>query len=662
MPRYLTTVLLVFLLLPSSFVCAQNWRYNKQSSTFYLPTEPNIVKFPKAREDPKWEYFWEFGDGHFSFEENPKHTYVEAGQYTPRLILTPLYSSTRPPGPSEQKISANGSSQPPPRYNLQKRNAFIETNAKGQTVPGQYIQMVGHYQYTGQSNGHVLIFYNKKKEIPLGIKPLALTDERLYYKQELRGANKAVAAKLIDKRLGSAAQIAARTLLNAHEDVVAYRIEGLKPGTQERLFLSFFTSKRLSLVQDKGLDVSVTILWAPDGSSFDSRRNIYEYNMEILKIYDPNRIQVTPRTAYYRKGFPKHLEYTVQFQNVAKGRVSDVRVALPLDEGLELLSAEVVDRDPIEMELCPTGRPDKALPCYTFRRVQGSQGDSLVVQFHNIGLEGKRIFQNKKGTKGYVRLRVKTQDQKHPAHRMGAAITFQEVEPIETNTATTRWRRNTLALRPGISLAPTLKGFDNLAEEIGERPNIGLLFQNAPLRTGFAYGAEVSWARYHFGRTLTEVLEEEESSIPFGSLFVTEEEARLSYLDINGWLGYQVHGLVRAYGGFGLSAPTTGEVVLNSTITAPDSDFVIIQSEDTAEFGLLKSNDPASIFQQDTELRNSVGFNGQLGLELGILDVASVGIARQWRFFPSFYNDECATIGNWTASLRFHFVTVGSKR
>jgi len=37
------------------------------------------------------DYFWDFGDGNFSFEENPKHTYGEEGDYEITLRVTDIY-------------------------------------------------------------------------------------------------------------------------------------------------------------------------------------------------------------------------------------------------------------------------------------------------------------------------------------------------------------------------------------------------------------------------------------------------------------------------------------------------------------------------------------------------------------------------------------------
>jgi large repetitive protein len=36
-------------------------------------------------------YYWDFGDGNFSFEENPKHSYLKEGEYEITLQVTDIY-------------------------------------------------------------------------------------------------------------------------------------------------------------------------------------------------------------------------------------------------------------------------------------------------------------------------------------------------------------------------------------------------------------------------------------------------------------------------------------------------------------------------------------------------------------------------------------------
>ena len=54
--------------------------------TRFSPVLPALMQKAGAR-PAYWEYFWEFGDGSFSFEEKPLHRYARAGDYAVLLDL-----------------------------------------------------------------------------------------------------------------------------------------------------------------------------------------------------------------------------------------------------------------------------------------------------------------------------------------------------------------------------------------------------------------------------------------------------------------------------------------------------------------------------------------------------------------------------------------------
>src|SRR3954471_19297509 len=44
-----------------------------------------------------YSYFWEFGDGSYSFEKEPTHIYKDTGDYTIRLFATNNYDDGKKP-------------------------------------------------------------------------------------------------------------------------------------------------------------------------------------------------------------------------------------------------------------------------------------------------------------------------------------------------------------------------------------------------------------------------------------------------------------------------------------------------------------------------------------------------------------------------------------
>lgn len=637
-------------------------QYDASSGKFTATNLPTLTKSPGAKKEAVWGiYLWEFGDGHYSFEEKPTHHYAKKGNYEVRLFLTPFYTSRSPEKYCREiAITANGVLDQTP-YDLKKRLAYIETNAANHMVPGHEMQMIMHYASNGVRNGHLFVFYNKKDEKRGNLKPLEMIRENTPYQEGILSSG--TVPSIIEKRLVGGARPAVRNLYNEYEDVLAYRVEGIPSGGQQRMFLGFQANAGLSKYQDKDLDLTVTLVWAPDSENFDPKKNRYDHTMQILSVHDPNRIKVKPDVAYFRKGYPKTIDYHVDFQNTAKGRVKDVRVALELDKSLDVQSVAMTGLD-IEMGACPTPyRRDTFLPCYEVKRVDRPLADSLIFVFHNIDLEGRRGFlRSNKFTKAGFDFRIQSQDEKVGATRLKAHIIFQDVKPIETNNATLRWRHQTLFLRPGLSLQPSINGFEDIAAGIEQQLNLGIGYQNTPITTGRAYGGELSFTTFHFGRALSEVFpEEEEFNFPQGALLITEEKAHIQYLEAKAWLGYQVHGWLRGYAGLGLGLPLNGRVDVKTRIADAGDTYTILESKDEASFGLLKSKEPLSIFQGETELANSIGINGQLGLELGIMDVVSVGVGREYRFFPVFYHRKCATIASWQVFVRFQFMTWASK-
>lgn len=664
--------LLLFTLFPFSAFpqfSSSDWLdHNPSSGQFRLKKErvPPLNGWPESKEPPSWGiYLWEFGDGHFSFEEEPEHHYAERGSYNVRLHLTPFYATNGPTtlrGKVEANLTAKGSYS----YDLEGKKALLESNSSEYIVPEQDFQLVTHYEapsgFSGKTGGYLYVFYNKKKEVAFSFlfDAFELTGERTPCNEKGMDENEAMAA--ITGRLAGPRQAAALELANQYKNILGYRIEDMRPKEQRRLFLSLHSSRYLKSQQDKNRELSVAMLWVPDQGSFSKEMYFDEHKMQILAVYDPNRIRVRPRIAHFRKGFSKKLHYKVEFQNKEEGRVRDVTVNVPIGHSLDLESVKLGKMDPV-LETCPYGYTGMDRSCIEIKRITGAYKDTVQVILRNAGLEGtksKGFFQSKKSTKGFVEFDIETTDEKVGATRARAYIVFDAVDPVETRNARTQWRHRAAYFRPGFAVRPNIKGFDNDASGLGGRLNFALGVQDAPLTTGLAYGAELGFSDFRFTREAASPIENP-GNLPAGAQLVSVEHARLNYLEARAWGGYQIHGLLRAYAGAGLSIPASGKVEVESSITNPDGGFMILQESGTSRFGLLKSREPLSVFDSESELRNSLGINWQIGIETGVLDIFTLGINQEMRFFPSFYHKECATLFNWQAYLRVRLFPVGGK-
>ena len=168
-----------------SFFSTGKIDYDPSSGKFSLSEVPPLNGWPEAKEAPSWGiYLWEFGDGHYSFEEQPTHRYTKRGSYRVRLHLTPFYA-TNDPVSLQTRIDAPGKGRRSPAYDLGKKKALLESNSSDYIVPEQAFQLVTHYeapsQISGEQGGYLFVFYNKKKEINFLFNAFELTSERTHY-------------------------------------------------------------------------------------------------------------------------------------------------------------------------------------------------------------------------------------------------------------------------------------------------------------------------------------------------------------------------------------------------------------------------------------------------------------------------------------------------
>ena len=78
----------------------------KGNEVIFTPQTPflnQIAGAPKAF----YTYYWEFGDGNYSTDKNPKHIYKNKGNYQANLWATNNYDTGKPPTTRPQKITIN---------------------------------------------------------------------------------------------------------------------------------------------------------------------------------------------------------------------------------------------------------------------------------------------------------------------------------------------------------------------------------------------------------------------------------------------------------------------------------------------------------------------------------------------------------------------------
>src|SRR4051812_41904019 len=116
-----------------------------------------------------YSFFWEFGDGCYSFEKEPVHVYKDTGDYEVRLYATNNYDDGKKPNTRPRRLRVNNRSM----LASNKTPVFftgdgsLEIKANQQPKPGEdLVLLIG---YRNQSNtaapmsGSVMLLYNEKQ-------------------------------------------------------------------------------------------------------------------------------------------------------------------------------------------------------------------------------------------------------------------------------------------------------------------------------------------------------------------------------------------------------------------------------------------------------------------------------------------------------------------
>src|SRR5690625_3565427 len=132
-----------------------------------------------------YTYFWEFGDGGFSFNENPRHIYADSGEYTVRLFATNNYDDGRPPPTRPVLVRATTGGTP---ENTSQHSGFfnednrLQLKVNRQPRPDEDMICIIGYRNPSKNdrpfNGSLVLFYNEEQ---FKKKNFGLTEIRKYH-------------------------------------------------------------------------------------------------------------------------------------------------------------------------------------------------------------------------------------------------------------------------------------------------------------------------------------------------------------------------------------------------------------------------------------------------------------------------------------------------
>lgn len=626
--------------------------YDENKGTFQLNNVPDLIPYgTDIRNRPFWEYFWEFGDGHFSTEETPVHHYSVSGKYNIVLHLSPRYAQNKPRN-IFRPLEVRGSRQDSLIYDLEGKRVFLELNTPTSVVPGQEINlalMYGNRTFDeGIRDGYLFFFYNQSGEIPVSYKPFALGgDPRTYFDPVLDPS--AISPVQIANRItASGIRKAVLNDLNIYENALVFQVTDLGAEEQRNIFLSLRVDPRLMSQQNRDRKLSLAAVFVPTKGEFYRQEHRVEKELVILAVHDPNRIRTDQDLLHFNRNAKRRLTYTIDFQNTQGGIADDVIVRFPLDPSLNPESVRLLASDPY-LPSCPTDQPADSLSCITLETARS--GDFAEVRFHNIGLAGAKsfgLFQNKNASRGTIQLSVQSNRNRTAKTESFAEIFFDEQEAIRTNIAQTNWRRRSWFLRPQFELGLSGEVFFFDPPKILDRLGGGLAIVDAPLSGGVAYGLEVSYSSLTFSR-------QQELFDEFEDFIRRKEYTRLQLLDLNFLIGYQPRNGLRLSTGLGVSLPLWAGTRLTeeTEVFIGNSSSLVTTNELQTRYGLLASSPTRNNNFYTNPIPQPFGAYWRVALELGVLDKVTLGVSHDVRYFPSLYFDACGYFRTYALFAKF---------
>ena len=140
--------------------------YNQKANAVkFKPETPPLIPIAGAPK-PSYSYLWEFGDGHYSKEAEPKHVYKNKGNYTARLTVTNNYDNGKPPATRPKAVAVNEISDEVYQdiASIEDQNGLaIQKNCD--PIPDQQMEVIVSYQNMENyvADGKLYLFYNEKQ-------------------------------------------------------------------------------------------------------------------------------------------------------------------------------------------------------------------------------------------------------------------------------------------------------------------------------------------------------------------------------------------------------------------------------------------------------------------------------------------------------------------
>lgn len=431
--------------------------YDKKANqvSFKAETPPliQVLGAPPA----SYSYFWEFGDGTYSKEKEPKKVYKKKADFKVNLAVTNNYDNGKPPTtrPKTVAVTEITTTKLEEIASIETEEGFKLFNNR-EPVPDEEMVVVMSYQnlLNYVSNGKLYLFYNdkefKKKNFELvetrthfGEREvqengIACVDDTNNLYENVASANDYPSFKnsfTMDDENLEMTLMESKALFS---DVKILEFDTMNAKETRNIFMTFKTTPEM--IKDTSATVKMRGVYVPDRNYKNHKKKTLE--MEIVTSHDPNKMSSNATLLNYRLVRFKTTNFKTRFQNDGEGPARTIRLETDIPEMFDKKTLQIVDSYP-KCPICPKGEN------VTYSCIDTIiKKDQIYFTFKNIYLPGsnQKNVMERDSTKGFVKYSMKFAKDFHKIKtKSKTAIFFDKNEPVITNYATTRFK-------PGISI------------------------------------------------------------------------------------------------------------------------------------------------------------------------------------------------------------------
>lgn len=414
--------------------------------------------------EPFYTYFWEFGDGGFSFEKDPIHYYKSTDPIMARLFATNNYDDGKRP-PTKPRPIKPASTKPMIASNaiepsLFKMGGNIEMKSNCMPKPGDDMMVVFGYRNKAENgqqsiNGTIAVLYN---DTEFSNKNFVLEESRVYHNEKKSDLKSMLNTAYLTSHQKPVYYAALNndipTSLTAEDKIVlkdkakdfksheSWKFEDLKQGEERFVFMHFKTTPEM--LKDTNAVVRIAGAYIPDNPLVETE--FFTMELQIVASHDPNKMVLKKSRMNYRlTGKNRELTYKIRFQNTGKGPAKKVDVGVNISEVFDQETIKITTTQPAVIN-CDSAYVNQSC----IKMIKGT--DSVHFVFNNIYLPGmqQKGVNDADSTMGFVEYKIKFKEKpKKLPIKSGAAIVFDRNEPIYTNSAVGRFK---MGLSPGLIL------------------------------------------------------------------------------------------------------------------------------------------------------------------------------------------------------------------